>query len=456
MISSTQKDFSNVKDNNFKKTEENNVINELEERDGAIWINLKGSICIRTSPNSKHHELTVTKAEQILTTLLGSSIRIETKKNIEEIKNKENTIHISELLLVETEEFNTNELQEFYEKNGVWHKNLFKPTKYLKLSAGHYNYPTATLRLVEHLVNNDKQRAMYFLNWLAAFFQTLNKSQVSILFKGVQGAGKGTFFKIIRLLFGEKYCKEINGDSLKSNYLGAAIENTLFINFDEISYSTIGKSSFNSFLKALITNDTITAEKKNVDLVNPTKLYAQTILFSNEEQPIEIEVSDRRFTVFTTGINLTLVNFLGYGSYQHLEDAILNEIEDFAIFLKSFNVDFEQANTAMNTAEKAAMINMTANTLGNFVNAIMTRNFAFFQPLQNVDFALYNVFLTDIQNNVIRQKFLIKVYKTLFPFDKTIKTARALIKHLEIIDPYLFGEPNLYKSNGDKFYRLTY
>lgn len=456
MISSTQKDFSNVKDNNFKKTEENNVINELEERDGAIWINLKGSICIRTSPNSKHQELTATKAEHILTVLLEKPIKIETKKSIEEINNKENTIHISELLLIESEEFNTNELQEFYEKNGVWHKNLFKPSKYLKLSAGHYNYPTATLRLVEHLVNNDKQRAWYFLNWLAAFFQTLNKSQVSILFKGVQGAGKGTFFKILRLLFGEEYCKEINGDSLKSNYLGAIIENTLFINFDEISYSTIGKSSFNSFLKALITNDSITAEKKNADLVKPTKLYAQTILFSNEEHPIVIELGDRRFAVLTTGGNLALLNYLGYGSYQHLEDAIFSELENFAIFLKSFNVDFEQANTAMHTPEKAAMINTTVNTLSDFVYAITTKNFSYFQPLQYVNMALFNNFTMDLQHNVIKQKYLIRVYQILFPLDKTIKTAKSLIKHLEIIDPYLFGEPNLYKSNGDKFYRLTY
>lgn len=456
MTTSMQKDCSNFKENNFKKTEENSVINEFREKGGAAWTNLKGSICIRTSPNSPHQELTVTKAEQILTVLLGKPIKIETKKSIEEIKNKESTIHISEFLLIESEEFNTNVMQEFYEKDGAWHKNLFKPSKYLMLSAGHYNYPTATLKLVEHLVNYDQERLWYFLNWLAAFFQTLNKSQVSILLKGTQGAGKNTFFKIIRLLFGEEFCKEINGDSLKSNYLGAIIENTLFINFDEISYSTIGKSSFNSFLKALITNDSITAEKKNVDLVKPTKLYAQTILFSNDEHPIVIEQWDRRFVVLTTGGNLALMNYLGYGSYQQLEDVILSELEDFAIFLKSFNVNFEKANTAMNTPEKAAMINMTANILGSFVHAIITRNFAYFQPLQYVDIALFNNFTTDLQNHVVRQRYLILVYKILYPMDKTIKTAKALIKHLEIVDPYLFGEPNLYKSNGDKFYRLTY
>jgi hypothetical protein len=456
MSTSTQKDFSNFKDNNSKKMEENNVLNKFGEKGGAIWANLRGNICIRTSPSAPYQELTVTKAENILTILLGMPIKIETKKSFDEIKNKDNTIHLSELLLVVGEEFNTNELQEFYEQDGSWHINLFKPSKYLMLSAGHYNYPTATLKLVEHLVNYDSQRNWYFLNWLAAFFQTLNKSQVSILFKGVQGAGKGTFFKIIRLLFGEDYCKEINGDSLKSNYLGGAIENTLFINFDEISYSTIGKSSFNSFLKALITNDSITAEKKNVDLVRPTKLYAQTILFSNDEHPIEIEASDRRFTVFTTGCNLDKTNYLGYGSYQHLEDAIRDELEDFAIFLKSFNVNFEQANTALSTPEKVAMINMTANTLRDFVNAIIMKNFAYFQYLQNINIALFNIFTMDLQNNVIRQKYLIKVYKILYPLDKTICTSKTLIKHLEMIDPFLFGEPNLHKSNGEKFYRLSY
>lgn len=456
MISSTRKDFSNFKENNFKKTEENNVINEFGEKGGAIWVNVKGNICIRTSPSAPYQEYTVTKAENIMTVLLERPIKIVTKKSIEEIKNKENTVHISELLLVVSEEFNTNELQEFYEQDGHWHLNLFKPSKYLKLSAGHYNYPTATLSLVEHLVNYDKQRAWYFLNWLASFFQTLKKSQVTILFKGVQGAGKGTFFKIIRALFGEEYCKEINGDSLKSNYLGAVIENTLFINFDEISYSTIGKSSFNSFLKALITNDVITAEKKNVDLVRPTKIYAQTILFSNDEYPIEIEQSDRRTAVMTTGGNLALINFLDYGSFQQLEDAIYNELEDFAIFLKSFNVNFEQANTAMYTLEKAAMINMTANTLGDFVHAIITKNFVYFQPLQYTNMTLFHNFTMDLQNNVIRQKYLIRVYQILYPWDKTIKSARKLIKHLEEIDAYLFGEPNLYKNNGEKFYRLSY
>lgn len=456
MATSTQKDFSKFKDNNFKKTEENNVINEFGEKGGAIWVSAKGNICIRTSRFAPHQELTVTRTENILTTLLARSIKIETKKSIEEIKDKDNTIHLSELLLVVSEEFNTNELQEFYEKDGSWHLNLFKPSKYLMLSAGDYNHPTATLRLVEHLVNYDQERLWYFLNWLAWFFQTLNKSQVSILFKGVQGAGKGTFFKIIRLLFGEEYCKEINGDSLKSNYLGAIIENTLFINFDELSYSTIGKSSFNSFLKALITNDSITAEKKNVDLVRPTKLYAQTILFSNDEHPIPIEESDRRITVMTTGGNLALINFLGYGSFGQFEDTIHNELEDFAIFLKSFNINFEKANTALYTPEKAAMINITANILGNFVNAIITRNFAYFQPLQYVDIALFNNFTTDLQNHVVRQRYLILVYKILYPLDKTIKTAKMLIKHMELVDPYLFGEPNLYKSNGDKFYRISY
>ncbi|MBN1839915.1 MAG: hypothetical protein JW802_07735 [Campylobacterales bacterium] len=451
-----KKDFSAFQFNNFKKTDGNIILNSLEEKGYAIWLNGKGNICIRTTLEGEYKELTITKASLVLSNLLAQQVKIETTKSFDETKGEENTIHISELLLVDDEVFNIEETQEFYKKDGSWYLNTFKPSKYLMLSVNLYKEPKTILQLIFHLVNYDQARFEYFLNWLASFFQTLDKSQVAILFKGVQGAGKGTFFKIIQRLFGEVYCKEINGDSLKSNYLGSFIEDTLFVNFDEISYQTIGKSSFNNFLKALITNDSITAEKKNIDLKKSTKLYAQTILFSNAESPIEIEPSDRRFTVFTTGNNLVNTNFLGYGSYLKLEQAIMNELEDFALYLKSYAVNFEQANMVFNTPEKDAMMDKSENSLYQFANAIMSKNFQYFQILQMRDIVFYNEFVKHLAQNKFKQKHLILAFRMLNPYDRTIRSSRILLKHLEEIDPYIFGESNVHKSNGEKFYHLTY
>lgn len=451
-----KKDFSAFKFNNFKKVDDNATINKIHDSGCATWLKSNGSICIRTTLNGKAKEYTPKRAEMLFSNMLGEQIKIETNKSVEETKGKGNTIHISELLLVEDEIFNPVEKQEFYQKDGIWYRNTYSPSIYLTLPVNQYEEPKAIFALIFNIVNNDSQRFWYVLNWLASFFQTLKKSQVAILFKGVQGAGKGTFFKIIQKLFREEYCKEINGDSLRSNYLGAFFENTLFVNFDEISYQTIGKNTFNSLLKAFITNDSITAEKKNTNLEKPIKLYAQTILFSNAERPIEIEPSDRRFTVFTTGCNLANINFLGYGSYVNLENAIMNELEDFALYLKDYSVNFEVANTAFNTPEKAAMMYTSENSLYYFVNAIKSMNASCFQPLQTFNVAFYNEFMNHLTQYKVKQKDLIRAFHLLCPHDRTIiKSSRILLKHLETIEPYIFGDHNLHKSNGEKFYHLT-
>lgn len=446
--------YSNFEFNNFKKVSNNETINEIENKDGAIWINTLGDICIRRKKDSAHKPYTITKAAIILNTFLSKPIKIEVNKSLEQVKGAKDTIHVSELLLVEDERFNPRILEEFYEQNGEYYLNTFKPSKYLLLDQKEYKLPKATLDLMFHLVNGDNERFQYFVNWLACFFQTLQKSQVAILLKGVQGSGKGTFFKVVQQLFGEAYCKEINGDTLKSNYLGSFIENTLFLNFDEISYKSIGKSSFSSFLKAIITNDFVTAEKKNLNMEKAIQLHAQTILFSNVDKPIEIEQSDRRFTVFTTGCNLTQTNFLGYGSFNRFEQAITDELSDFAIYLKQYQVNADQANFPLWTNEKASMIDATDNNLQTFIWAIKTQQIPYFENLRAINYVIHNEFIHSILNRVVKQKYLIIAYRALFPDDQRIRSSKSLLTHLETLDPAVFGNHNLFKSNGDKYYHL--
>lgn len=446
-----KRDFSSFDFNNFRKDDGNSVLDELERLGYAVWLDRDGKIGIKKA-NEKAKKYTVKQSEVIL----GRSITVETRKSLEETKGKENIINIFDLLLVEGEVFNPFEMKEFFQKNNIWYRNTFHPSEYLMLRLAQYKKPVAIFNLVSHLHNYDSVRIQYFLNWLAFFFQTLKKSQVSILFKGVQGAGKGILFKIIQQLLGEDYCKGINGDSLGTKYFGAFIENLLFINFDEMSHQTTSKGSVKSFLKGFITNDSITAEKKNIDLANPTKLYAQCLLFSNEAYPIEIEPSDRRFTVFTTGGSLADTNFLGYGDYLKLEQAIMEELRDFALYLKSYIVDYKTANSVFLTSEKVAMMYTSENTLREFVNAIKNINIPYFQVLQIHNHVFYNDFIHHLTQFRVKQKHLIFAYRILYPYDQNITTSRTLLKHLEKVDPYVFGDPNLHKSNGDKYYRLTF
>lgn len=445
-------------ENNFlvlrgKDEKKDLLLQKIASRDCAFWLTFKGKICIRFSKDSEATEYTLKEASLLMSNFMEMDICF-TNKSTPNKNDDVNYIYTRNLLLVQREVFNTQINKEFFQVDDLWYRNKFKPSKLLQLNQEPKRVPVNIFNLIANLVNYDSQRFFIFINWLASFFQTLKKSQVAIIFKGTQGSGKGTLFKIIEKLFGQVYCKQINGDSLRSNYLGSFIEDTLFLNFDEISYKTVGKGSFSGFLKAIITNDEVTSEKKGINMSKPTKVHAQTILFSNVDNPVEIEASDRRFIVFTTAGNLKETNFFGHGSFESFEDKINSEIEDFAMYLKLFKVDDRQANSVFDTPEKALMVNSTENNLQWLVNAIFTNNWAYFEPLKNVNIVLYNIFMKQLLKYRIFQKHLIMVYVALYPQDKYISSARVLIKHLEQIAPATFGEHNLYKTNGDKYYKL--
>ena len=110
-------------------------------------------------------------------------------------------------------EFNPFVLKEFYSPcgNSFFYRNLFKPTKYLMLNSKEHKEPKAIFALIRHLVNYDDERFDYVVNWLAYFFQALKKSQVALVLRGDQGAGKGIFVDLVLSpLFGEDYTKLTN------------------------------------------------------------------------------------------------------------------------------------------------------------------------------------------------------------------------------------------------------
>ena len=449
----SSKDIDSYEFNNFIKEDSHSILEKIKNKNVAVWLSGKGKICIRFSSETEPEEYTMKYASDVLSNFLNLDIKFV--KNASNINDTDKEyICTNDLLLIQKDVFNPHVYKEFFQVDGLWYRNIFKPSQLLQINRKLQKLPYNIFHLISHLVNYDKERYFIFINWLASFFQTLKKSQVAILFKGEQGAGKGTLFKIMERLFGKVYCKQINGDSLKSNYLGSFLENSLLLNCDEIDYMTVGKSSFSGYLKAIITNDEVTAEKKNINMVKATPIFAQVVLFSNADVPIEIEPSDRRFTVFTTAENLQNTNFFNHGNFSNLEEAIEKEIDDFAMYLKLYKVDEKEANSVFWTQEKELMINKTDNNLQFFVDAILENNIFYFEKLRNTNIALYNMFTKQLFNGKVYQKHLILIYMELYPDDKYISSARSLIKQIEIVAPNVFGDHNLYKSNGDKYYKL--
>ena len=483
------------KDSSWLKDENHSVLKKLKERGGSIFLTSDGKIAYMLSPNE---ECKFTKdfkgLEIVLSNFLGIDVDLSAfiksrskKENLVDEFENEFKIRPNDLIMVSGTTFEPNNKEEFIkQENGTFLRNEFKLSKYLQMKGDeidNVNFRFENLKtfyFLLHLLNHDYQRVQWVINWLAYFFQELKKSQVALVLIGIQGTGKNIFFnQIIRPLFGEAYTKAINDKSLNTKYKGSLIENVIFLNLDEISANTSLSDSQKNFIKALITNESVTIEKKFENLEQETLLYAQVLITSNEAYAVEIEPNDRRYTVFPTGETLLSTNFLGLASYEALSDVLQSELEMFACYLKAYPVDVQLANAALSTPEKDEMIyeyqmreevkvikqqkvlqpklTKLQKNLTEYVYAIKNKNFTFFEPIQFEDTELFQIIIDDFYKHIFRVENLLPIYKSLYG-NSSIRTNTELLRELQKIDFELFCRSNTskYPENGElkEFFNL--
>ena len=458
----------------LKEGTSNMALNMIHAIGGAIAMNQDGALMFRLSEDDS---LIPSKDYRAVSEVFSNFLDMRVdfinppKKGSDELEDDSFYVSSQDLKMVRGTRFDPHANEEFIEtKNGLFDLNYYRPTEFMEseCNESHHCYKTrisAIMALVMHLSNYDQERAYWLVNWLAFFFQDLKKAQVALILRGAQGAGKEIFFKeIIQALLGEAYAKTINDKSLGSSYLGGLVENTLFFNLDEISVKKSKNSSIKNFLKALVTNETITAEKKFKTLDKATKIYGQVLITTNEDYPVEIELGDRRFSVFTTGGALKDCGFLGYGGYEALSDAIEEELESFICYLKSFPVDAQKANTPLHTPEKEQLIrlyqqqaqlahNKTHGQLQPkltrleqkiqlYAQAIRYKQLWIFEPLRLEQLELHWMMMSDFNNNIFRIDNLLPTFKALYGVSQ-IKTTAELLRELQRFDMYQFGMANV-------------
>ena len=465
--------------NNWLKNSDKLGLNILNIRGISIYLDKKGYINYRLSRNEPYISTKDYKSlENIFLNITGegtdlSAFKDKNKSSNEYYLGEKLKIIPEDLKLVTEEIFDPFSKEEFIlQSNGTYKLNNFKPSVYMLLEHELnqeliFNLENSAIgKLILHLVNNNINRLYFVANWLSFFFQGFKKSQVALVLLGEQGAGKGIFFnEVIKPLFGEDFVKTINDKSLNTNYKGSLVENTLFFNLDEISAKNSSSSSIKNFLKALVTNASITAEKKFKNLEKETPIYGQILITSNELYALEIEPSDRRFTVFSTSGNLSHYSFLGYGSYEALSNAIKSELESFAIYLKNYYVDEKMANTALNTIEKDDLIRqyqiandkpikltkLQTNVI-EFAEAIRCRNLNLFNTIVDENkLQLKNEIFWDLQNGIFRVENLLPTFQALYG-KRFFTSTSELLRELQKYNSSLFGMHNIkmYKNSNNE------
>ena len=309
-----------------------------------------------------------------------------------------------------------------YSVNGVAYANLFIKNCFLSFNPQgrrvdyvNWNRYKNITPLFENVFKT-KERMNYFINWLAYGLQTLTKARTAIISKGVQGSGKGVIFeKIIQHAIGKNYTTIIENEALKSRFNGE-LENKLFVLANEIKSDFREGNSTYEKLKMYVSDSEIRFEEKNIRARTIPNFF--NIWFhSNNDVPLQIQGSDRRYTVFNTK-NRKLTEVSQELGYEHISDyikAIEEERDNFIYEIMSLKYDSILASTPFHTEEKELIYEASMSKMEVLSDKLKKKSIEYFQDIieefyQSVE---YDNLIEDFQklNITSPRNFIIELQK---------------------------------------------
>lgn len=121
-------------------------------------------------------------------------------------------------------------------------------------------------------------------------------------------------------------------------------------------------------LKSWITDPFYSIEQKYQDNRDAPN-YTNFIFFSNSETPLQIQQTDRRFSIFQTGdISLKEVCESSEMTTAELVEKIHNERDSFLQGIMELEVDEEKAKRCKESVQKMAIQKATTSKLENLIN----------------------------------------------------------------------------------------
>jgi hypothetical protein len=206
--------------------------------------------------------------------------------------------------------------------------------------------------------------ARQWYNWLAYMYQKLEAPGTAWVWHGAQGTGKGVIFhKILSMLFGADNVAMKRMEELEDKFNGH-LEGCLLCFIDEAQISDSGRSKMiMANLKNQITEPIITIRNMRMGAYAVTN-RAGWIFASNMPDAVVVATNDRRFNVGEyqpKPIELTLDDFT----------ALENELLDFAVFLRLYEVDEKAVREPLKNEAKEQLILVSRNSADVVAQALL-------------------------------------------------------------------------------------
>lgn len=145
--------------------------------------------------------------------------------------------------------------------------------------------------------NGDGDTYEFLLDWFAWMLRhPHHQGETAIVWRGRQGAGKGTIARVMGKVLGQHFIHVHNVKHLVGNF-NAHLRDALLVFSDEALWA--GDKAAEGILKAMITEPTLLLEPKGRDVFSvPNRVHL--LMATNNEWAAPVGVDDRRFCIIDT------------------------------------------------------------------------------------------------------------------------------------------------------------
>ena len=203
--------------------------------------------------------------------------------------------------------------------------NLWTPFAMEKITTWENKDIGVFLNHFKIMCNHEEETFDYLIKWLAQMVQYPAIKTTMLFFQGEEGCGKGTMFKIIKLMFGSsKYLETISPERDVWGQFNPLMANSFFVYLSELSKKQTYDAEHK--IKALITDTDFQVNIKGKDSFS-TNSYHRWGGSSNDEEPINTHKGDRRKILVSSSNELK-------GNTDYFD--MINECVDDVNYIKSF------------------------------------------------------------------------------------------------------------------------
>jgi len=258
-------------------------------------------------------------------------------------------------------------------------------------------------------LSKDEYQFFYIMNWLANFFQNLNKSSVALVLIGNNKTTNILINNIIKPIFAyrEEYFSVVDENALKK-FNDTIIKDKIFyhIDTDNMSAENIKSDQLSDLLFELI-------KRNNIDILQAIELnkiyvHGETIVTSSSESPYPfLKNSYSRCSVFRIKHIDTILKETNFDLMQ-LTEFIEKDLDNFSNILAQYQINDRYCVTA-DTDEKNVLRIMKKGVLithdlerniQQFIGAIKNKNKSFFKKIkQEEDENLYKELVENFDND---------------------------------------------------------